>query len=195
MLKPLVISITLLFPAVIYLFLRFFGTNQFEVPVYYLNGVNPDTVNCTFENVPHRVLLPTSYEPEEQSTHFRYLTLVDLNLSSDAAASKRHLLQRIANQEKLIDKIKIIQFIADEQYNNLEVINKDWPWTVVSLNHQELVDFAVCQLILLEYTSNTKNNDNRWVLIDTNSMIRGYYDSKNFEDINRLIVEMEIISE
>lgn len=48
--KILYLFLALLLPALIFLFLKYFGKNEFDIPVYYQNGVSSDTLKgeCKF---------------------------------------------------------------------------------------------------------------------------------------------------
>lgn len=54
-LKPLILIFTLAIPVAIFLFLKAFGTNSFDIPVFYKQGVPFSFNECEFSNEPFLV--------------------------------------------------------------------------------------------------------------------------------------------
>ena len=174
--KVTFLVVILAIPAFIFVFLKLFGENTFEVPVYYAQGVDKSIKDCSFP--------PGQYH-------------VDPTL-----LPKDGLLQ---------GKLSVVAFVADKKVvNQLERIHQ-------SLSHQSLQVLNICdsskithweegqkrplQYIYLNTSKHRQilqcgfvaDNEHQLVLVDQLSRIRGYYDAEDWEEVDRLILEIKIL--
>jgi protein SCO1/2 len=74
----------LLFPLLISLFLRYFGKNEFNIPVYFKNGVDSLKSNCAFDYSKPYVVPDSVFAFFNKDTHSTMLVTID----SSAEAKK-----------------------------------------------------------------------------------------------------------
>jgi protein SCO1/2 len=172
--KKFVLLVVVIIPVGLVLFVKFFGKNEYNLPVYYQNGY-PAITDCTlvgaavlepaglaFENL-NRVNL-IFYEPECES-----------NL--DFFNSQTERIRLNMSEADFINYITISS--VDSTYSQ-EVRKK----------------FAVCGLLIAEQK---EENLKDWkctgfiVMIDWKARIRGYYSGTDFEDIDRVILELNVM--
>ncbi len=55
MLKKIILFVALPLPVLVFLFLRFFGKNEFQVPVYYSEGVGRTVTGCEYPSGPYAI--------------------------------------------------------------------------------------------------------------------------------------------
>lgn len=152
--KKSLLVIALLFPIGVFVFLRFFGKNEFAIPVYYESGVEdiPTTCNRNYESpylVSDSLLLNFGWNGRP------VLIVADTTVQST--------LMKL--DEDLSSEVQTI-FLSgnsDDYLNN----------------------FFTCDLLLQKPWTT--------VLLDEQRRIRGYYDPKTREELDRLIVELKIL--
>jgi hypothetical protein len=154
--KILFLFLALIFPVLVFVFLKFFGRNEFEVPVLHKDSVGVNNCGVKYAT-PY--LLPDSIAELVFSVGNAQLYL--LNFSSDEAVLKR---------------------LGEElNTNDLKLINPSV--NLSSLKDQEFI--RRCVLLVPE--------GHDMVLIDSLKQIRGYYNSQNLDEVDRLIMEVKII--
>ncbi len=200
-LKLFLLIVILVIPVIIYLFLRGFGENIYTVPIFFETGVNKDTIDCNFSDNQHTVrfinLYPDQQIPTASQIFNQKLTVVDLNNEvRDKLGEIGYSLNRVADtfEDQKFFQILIIQPDTATFLHEKRLILNDL--IRLSIHHKKISEFALCELILLDYPdSETSSWNKRFVLIDQEARIRGYYDAADFEEIDRLILEIKIILE
>ena len=168
--KGVIITVVLLIPVLVFLFLKQFGSNKFELPVYYIEG-NPIT-ECQAENKQHLVSgtfvdvqgvqLPALFYYQGEVKNEFYFDLVNV-LERYPAVNIYPIVTDSA-------KSKTVQPIYDF---DLEVLN--------------------CELILGEDHFLLAPLFNKYVLVDSLRQIRGYFMIDELKEIDRLDMELDIL--
>lgn len=194
----MLLLVTLAVPVIIFLFLRGFGVNHYTVPVFYEQGIPADTSECLPENQPH--IVDFSYftsgllsEPEGKIYEGK-LSIIDVDINPAGGLSKPgYPLKRV---EDHFDREKGVQFIVirpitgsgpDKQSSN------DDRFKYIFGTKDQVTAFARCSLVLLDYPDHVEDSTRRFVLVDRQGKIRGYYPVSDFDEVDRLILEMKII--
>ena len=155
--KILLLSLALLLPACIFIFLKIFGENQFDVPPLHQEKIDAP-LNCTLTySVPYA--LPDTIMEAIKSGSNAPLYIVDFSKIETN-------LTRVREQ------------FSEEQVNITQVL---------SLRYNEKEQNFVKDCIVLLSAPATL------ALIDSQAGIRGYYNGSEREEIDRLIVELNII--
>lgn len=155
--KIIFLSLALLLPVAIFLFLKFFGKNQFDVPPLHQDSVS-NVGNCTIDyQIPY--LLPDSVMDVFRAD--ANVSLYLLNFSTDSSVLQRVLDEVEKNEVRITSASSLQAAFPDMSF------------------------FKSCILLL-------RSSDDI-VLIDNQSRIRGYYQSSDREEIDRLLVEINII--
>jgi hypothetical protein len=154
--KIIVLFLALLLPVGIFVFLKVFGRNQFDVPPLYQDTTNLAPESC-------QLIYPTPY------------VLADSSMEKIRAGKKSSLyLLNFSNDSS------VLQQVTDD-FSAAEL-------TLVQSRRTSFEDvdfFKRCVLLL----SPPKD----LVLIDDEKRIRGYYDSSDQDELDRLLDELAII--
>lgn len=194
--KILIILFTLVFPVLVYVFLRAYGENHYAVPVFYENGLPADTADCITPHQPHMISL--GFASEEQQSDQRLLSgklsVIDIDMgSSQELGNPGYPLNRVA--DKFADN-PVVQFIvvrpSPDRVAVKQLAGGD-RFIYVYGSGEEIVRFARCELILLDFPDNFDRKTRRFVVVDKSGRIRGYYEAGDFDEIDRMILEIKII--
>jgi protein SCO1 len=157
-------------PVAIFVFLKLFGSNKFDVDIYYQQGVESAFENdCKFPQGQFYVNPALLHKPNES-----------INVVG------------FAKDEPTIEFVNMAMRLRDLFDDNvaIELISgnakgsKDY-----YLN--KIVNFSIDQAMTCDFVLNDINS---LVLVDKQRRIRGYY-SSDLDDIDRLIVEIKILLE
>lgn len=151
--KKIILVIALVFPIGVFVFLRFFGKNEFTIPVYYETGIENIPTSCN-RNYQSPYLVPDSVLRSFGWSGRPVLIVTDTAVQS--------VLSRL--DEDLSAEIQTIYLSGERGY---------------------LDQFFTCDLLLQKPWTT--------VLLDDQRRIRGYYDPKIREEVDRLIVEVTIL--
>lgn len=160
----------LLLPITIFLFLHFFGNNEFEVPVFYQTATDVP-VSCS-------MAYSFPYKVQSAKVPLNGITVVLFfsGLSADKLNEATSQINRLqAEFGALTPNIIMIRKIEDQLFqtgNELLLGNDDY------LKEQRCVFLAETSQI---------------VLVDGEKQIRGLYVDASLKEIDRLILELKII--
>ena len=194
-LKVVLLSIILILPVLIYLFLRTFGENRYDLPVYPQAAV--EITGCGVFEPSYRVTqLPCDHADPITLTGHDYLLhfpATDRENRTKEGNEIRRFLQKTSQYS-----FTLVTFAAkpDSTYwHNLKGLAKDGgpEWTVSS-RCEDVVD-QIQRCTLLSSLADVKSGApaGRLVLLDKEGSIRGYYVPSDKEEIDRLIIELDIL--
>ena len=153
--KGFVLLFALLFPVIIFLFLKFFGQNEYELSVY--NSSCSDSIGKIFS---------------DSKVSLNNIKILDVRLNNDDL-----LIDNYVNKLEINDEIKVITL--SDQLRNLKWLNiKDDSSLIKSLT--SCIENIVFEKSFI-------------LLLDKNNNIRGYFDSADRGEIERLDVEIDIL--
>ena len=180
-LKPTILFVALLLPVVIFLFLKLFGENKFDIPVYYQNQEEiVSDISCVNANIkaPYIVdlfnadLFKGPMLNQIKDDQIILLAYFDSKDNSDLSYKIKRLQERLGEDYQMI---LFVDSLVDEDFSSQLLINTEVEY---------VASFWKCALLNDDY--------HQWVLLDTQKRIRGYYDSSE-KEMDRLIVEMAIL--
>ena len=203
--KFIVLLFTLLIPVAIFIFLRLFGRNEFDVAVYYTQGVDTVAVDCSFESVPHKVPYFAAMQPdggqitdEVLQQGLSVVAMLDMPLDKDFARNLFYQYDKIQNVLPKSGRYNILTVmppgltgedsaIVVTQTHRLETGRR-----LLYQDEEAYGALARCGLLL-----NTKAGpyQGRMVLVDSLKQIRGYYPVMDADEVDRLVLEMKILFE
>jgi protein SCO1 len=180
--KAGVVILILTIPASIILFLHGFGTNEFNLPVYYQNGL-PDSLGCHSEK--DALAHTTSLAKKRTGANVFYVIEED-------KLFKEELVRVIENfpdvpvfvnilGAEIESKKQIITYL-----NTLKIDKSRFKFIDTGLNKSQV---RLCELGLTMDKPVTSA-----VLCDENGAIRGYYDLNDREEVDRLILEIRVLN-
>lgn len=168
-------------PIIIVLFLRYFGDNKFEIPVYYESDL-PD-VDCN-------VNYTSPYSLSQTEILNQLLAKGEINLfgliDSLNFSLKTEYLNEVIRRNSEGANFNFLIF--SEKLFNLDGVQ------VVVKNKDELLNIGTCELLLSGEVGNEEDPLNFITLIDKNGRIRGYFKIGDLDELDRLLVEIDILN-
>lgn len=194
-LKAGVLLIILAIPVFVFLFLKSFGVNHYQVPLYYTADTTVSFPDCPDLNLPHQVKF------QENSDHsfiirdsYLVFAMVDAIQPGQESSEKVGQLARLTNAVP-DDSYQVITFTnidPDKFKSTFEgIYHSSDQWHLKNVNENVLQNFSRCGLLLPKEQTNFSNN--LFVLVDPDGMIRGYYQGTSREEIDRLVLELKIL--
>lgn len=159
----------LLIPVVIFLFLKFFGENRFDIPIYYQTAQeNP------FSDCPEISEWPYTVKGLDDN----YLPALFLFYEADGSIS-------LLDIENIIQRLdESVEGITNHVYTTDSALATEYD--VTALSERSFNTLRRCALLT--------DTLNQYILVDTKKQIRGYYGLER-DEIDRLIVELKILLE
>lgn len=196
--KLFLLLVTLAVPVIIFLFLKGFGENHYTVPVFYEQGIPVDTSECLQENHPHVVDLSNftgDFLSEKKIDLFDgKLSVIDIDIQPAATFDKTgYPLNRVKDH---FDLENIVQFIMIRPVSGSSQEKQspvDDSYKYIYGTKDQVSAFARCALVLLDFPDQVDGSTRRFVLVDKQGRIRGYYPISDFDEVDRMILEMKII--
>jgi protein SCO1/2 len=196
-LKIYLLLVTLAVPVVIFLFLKGFGENHYSVPVFYSQGIPMDTSECPKEDHAH-IVDPAKYQFDflAGSPTMKFngkLSVVDIDREPFIPlGTAGNPLNRVVDHFEKENKVQFIFIRPDRPPVPEKEFRADESYYYVFGNMEAVSGFARCELVLLDFQGQIENN-RRFVLVDKQGRIRGYYPVSDFDEVDRMILEMRII--
>jgi len=188
--KAGLLILTLVTPALIFVFLKFFGTNHYVLPYYNpqsnRNGQivveNGDTL---FSKNSEIKLKSAKTSIEDKLTVVNYLP----EICEDSCLLMLAQLERINNLTTDIPDLAILTLTESGKQSSgySDELGKG-KWKVLPASNDEARNVLEKQLGL-----QTASFDNKLVLIDKQGYTRGFYNGADSEDADRLMAEIKIL--
>lgn len=195
--KTIFLLLTLAIPVSIFLFLKFFGSNEFDVPVLYDNGID----NCENSTAPH--VIPEEFVMPvvgqlQADTEGRFKVFGVLEKSEDNTELFIQLV-RIQDAFYEVGSPLFMLYVQDGngdaaqlQAQLIEVGMNAENVSIIALSHLNMDEFLRCGIGLI----NEEGTDLRQlVLVDKEQRIRGMYKSLEMEQTDQLILELKILKQ
>lgn len=211
-LKAGILLITLAVPVFIFLFLKAFGSNTFTIPVYYEEGIISTLAHCNFSSDVHKIPDFELITSKNQKITDEYLegkiTVVDFFFTScpNICPIMSKELNRVHERFKKDPDIQIVSFTVDPRYDDISVLS-DYAkkfdisaeeWQFVTGEKEKIYQLARCGFILPVEDGDGGPDDfihsEKFILVDGQKRIRGYYDGTDRDEVDRLIMEIDILS-
>ncbi len=169
--KPVLLFFALLLPVSIFLFLHFFGQNEFDIPVYYQEVTTDIPTGC-------QVDYKFPYKAEGSKVPLDGTTVIFFASG--------------------LPKDEITE--SDFQLKRVLTGFKDNPPRLVFVTTDSLTSTAASRVLIVEQASYEMEQqciflakDNRMVLVDDQLQIRGLYSNTGLKEVDRLILELKIL--
>jgi len=194
-----ILLITLAIPVFIWLFLKSFGQNQFDLPVYYADQV-PTVNECDSLTSPHTIPQFTSMATDGKIFSRDDLTSqIAVSYILPPACEERceEVLEQLANLQNVFASQSDFQIIVfgGENYSpaDLKSLEEQYlanpkVWKFVSVNSNMLSQLEDCGFLL-----GATDVVHAIILTDEQGRIRGYYEGIDEEDVDRLKGELKIL--
>lgn len=210
-LQGFVLLCILMVPVLIIVFLKTMGNNQYDIPVLYENGVENPFRECEVaENTQHYI---PEFELVTQDSTLRgssqmqgKITIVDFFFTScpSICPIMSTEMERVDDAFRNNPEVQIYSISIDPEYDSPEVLKNyaldhlaSHKWFFLTGDKSSIYNLARCGFILPTLDGNGVPDDfvhsDKFVLVDEQGRIRGYYSGTNREEVDRLILETKIL--
>jgi protein SCO1/2 len=211
-LQGLVLVCILMVPVLIIIFLKSFGTNYYDIPILFEDGVENPFQECDFNEegqhyIPDFELTSHQDMPIGRQEMEGKITIVDFFFTScpSICPVMSTEMERVDDAFRDIDDVQIFSISIDPEYDTPEVLREYaerhnatlGKWQFLTGNKERIYELARCGFILPTIDGYGEPDDfvhsDKFVLVDELGRIRGYYSGTNREDVDLLILETKIL--
>jgi len=210
--KVLLLGLLLIVPVLVFLMLKGFGTNHYDLRYYFpeLNDdgealvVNGDT---TFRKIPDFKFVSQKGETITQRELDGNIYVANFIFTSCEGICKKMTSQMTRVQDKFRNDptVKIVSYTVDPERDSVEALqqyadlyNADPnKWYFLTGDKKEIYDLAQHGYLLPVQESNDGTVDfvhsEKFILVDRNKNVRGIYDGTDQKEVDRLITEITVL--
>jgi hypothetical protein len=178
--KSVFLFLALLLPIVTFLFLKFFGKNEFSVEPLFQTVVQPSEA-CSDIKYSAPYAIADSLLSEFQRGVEDSITLVVFQNSQVAKQQEQTIQLTRVFKEFVNERMGVVKVVTDSANEN----RKEARLKILSLEDAEFSRHQKCIFLLVSL--------NDAVVIDKENRIRGQYVMSNREEADRLIMELKIL--
>lgn len=211
-LQGFVLVCILLVPILIFIFLKGFGSNSYDIPIFYEKGVDSPFKECPIADTTQHYIPEFSFTNQEGNKVGRKdmegkVTIVDFFFTSCPSICPKMSseMERVNDMFRDEDQVQIMSISIDPTYDTPEVL-KEYAekynaevgkWNFLTGGVQETYNLAKCGFIIptidgLGVPDDFVHSD-KFVLIDELGRIRGYYSGTSREDVDLLMLETKVL--
>ena len=203
--KAGLLILTLVIPALVFVLLKLFATNHYDLPYYHpqltVSGeVEKNNGDTIFYKVPYFTLKKTDGQPYTEKFGNGNMIVANYlpQVSDDNCKMILGQVERISALTGTIPNLKLITLTKDWKGKKT-----DYPASFDSENWQVLigsadeVDSIVKDVLKLETKvpkAKTNSLESKLVLVDIKGHVRGYYNLSDLEETDRLMGEIKILN-
>lgn len=212
-LKAGILVLVLVIPALVFLFLKQFGQNHYAVRKFYPTKIDTVKVNgqvkldTVFHKIPPFKLIDQSGNVVTNKTFDHSIYVADFFYTKcpNVCPKLSSQLSRVQDAFENNNDVKILSHTVDPTHDSAEVLT-DYAssygalagkWYFVTGSKKDIYDLARNGYFVSATTGTGGEEDflhsEKFVLIDKNKNIRGYYNGTDPEDVDRLILEIKIL--
>jgi protein SCO1/2 len=211
--KLIILGFLVVFPIAIAVFLFTQGENQYELEVFYENGVVSTNTFCNFEEgkqhiVPDFSLINQDSLPIDQAILEDRLTIVSFFFTSCPTICPTMNSEMLRVQESLgkhKENLQILSISVDPEYDTPSVLSEYGEnlgvdkgfWSMATGQREVIYQLARCGFLLpVEHGGSDPYefiHSEKFILVDKNKRIRGYYEGTSREEVDRLIIEAQVL--
>ncbi len=211
-LQGLVLVCILLIPILIFLFLKGFGKNEYDLPIFFQTGVDNPFQECPASDslqhsIPDFTFTNQDGQPFGRAQMEGRITIVDFFFTSCPSIcpvmSKE--MERVNDHFQDDPRVQIFSISIDPTYDTPQVLKEyaakhhaiPGKWHFLSGSKEETFQLARCGFVLPALDGNGVPDDfvhsDKFILIDDQGRIRGYYSGTTREEVDLLLLETKIL--
>ncbi len=211
-LQGLVLVCILLIPVLIFTFLKSFGTNEYDLPVYFESGVENPFQECPSSDTTQHYIPDFTFINQEGNAAGSAdmegkITIVDFFFTSCPSIcpvmSKE--MERVNDMFRDEDRVQILSISIDPTYDTPEILKEyadehraeSGKWDFLTGDKLETYELARCGFVLPTIDGMGVPDDfihsDKFILVDDLGRIRGYYSGTNREDVDLLMLETKVL--
>lgn len=194
----------LVVPVLIFLFLKGFATNHFDLPYYVplKDSTTNEVVTSNGDTVFYQISASSFTQGAKSTTGaLNGKTIVFGALSLPCGDSCEQMLAKLSRVAKLNEEYPEFRVVSlvnekDELPSTIKgQAGVSKAWQVLSVQNSIYEHYVTDLFRLTEKIPGQKtiSLDNRFILIDKSRYIRGYYDLRDPEELERLLVEIKVL--
>ncbi len=208
----MVLICILMIPILVFMFLRTYGTNTYEIPVFYQEGVDDPFGECDFADgeqhyIPEFAFYHTDSSLVGSEQMQDKITIVDFFFTScpSICPVMSTEMERVQDAFRNEDKVQIYSISLDPDYDTPEVLSAYGSrhgadpdkWYFLTGPRDTTYNLARCGFVMPATHGEDEPEDfihsDKFVLVDGKGRIRGYYSGTNREGVDELILETKIL--
>lgn len=212
LLQGLVLVCILMIPVLIIVFLKTFGSNHYDIPVLFQDGVENPFQECELNEsgqhyIPEFLLTSQDNELRGRQEMEGKITVVDFFFTScpSICPIMSTEMERVNDAFRNESDVQIYSISIDPVYDTPEVLKEyaerhnatQGKWFFLTGNKDDIYNLARCGFILPTIDGNGEPDDfvhsDKFILVDELGRIRGYYSGTSRDEVDRLILETKIL--
>lgn len=174
--KIIVLIVVLSAPIIVFLFLKKFGSNQFELPIYYPEG-NPVARCDDSSQVQHKVDVAS-------------IVKGTIQLPAIFVAAGHEENEHYSDLKNVLGKYPEINVW---KIGKADVTKVNADTNTIDLDETAFLNFINCELAVGEDKWVNELNVYNYVLVDIEGRIRGYINTSTLKEIERMDTEVDIL--
>lgn len=205
-LKYGLLFILLALPAFIYIFLRVYGKNTYRIPVYYSVGVDSKG-DSVYKTIPDFEFLNQQGEKVTQKDFKGKIYVTDFFFTTCKTICPKMSsnLNKVYQAFKDSPDVLFLSHTVDPETDSVQVLNDyaamfkadSKKWVFVTGEKKKLYDIARNGYRITAMEGDGGPDDfihsEKFVLVDKQGRIRGYYDGTDPKQVERLITEIKVL--
>lgn len=186
--KIFLLFLVIALPALIFLFLKAFGSNEFTIPVYYEQGLGDSLSTPCLDRAAEQYIVKDPALPlgKLKIVHFE-------RMDGPVLKTRLEELERVQDVFYDIDDIQLLTHLNGSSIKAKDISDYDKRiqfldqfWKINEMDSSTWAELKYCGVAM-------SSLDNRVVLVDEENKIRGYYNILEREETDRLILELRIL--
>lgn len=211
-LQGFVLVCILLIPVLIFMFLKGFGNNTYDLPVYFEKGVDNPFQTCPISDTTQHFIPEFSFVNQEgqmkgKADMLGKITVVDFFFTSCPSIcpvmSKE--MERVNDMFRDEPVVQILSISIDPEYDTPEILKEyadkhnaeAGKWDFLSGDKLATYELARCGFVIPTIDGFGVPDDfvhsDKFILVDELGRIRGYYSGTNREDVDLLMLETKVL--
>lgn len=211
-LQGMVLVCILLLPILIFMFLKGFGTNEYELPIFFEKGVDNPFQECPITDTTQHYIPDFAFTNQEGNTVGKAqmegkITIVDFFFTScpSICPDMSREMERVNDMFRDEPRVQIFSISIDPEYDTPAILKEyadrhyaqAGKWDFLTGDKLETYRLARCGFVIPTLDGNGVPDDfvhsDKFIMVDELGRIRGYYSGTNREDVDLLMLEAKIL--
>ncbi|WP_184498413.1 SCO family protein [Algoriphagus iocasae] len=211
-LQGMVLVCILLIPVLIFMFLKGFGSNTYDIPIYYQKGTQNPFKECAVSDttqhyIPDFTFINQDGQPAGKADMEGKITIVDFFFTScpSICPVMSEEMERVNDMFRDEPRVQILSISIDPEFDTPEILKEyaerhhaeSGKWDFLSGDKLTTYELARCGFVIpaLDGQGIPDNfvHSDKFTLVDEQGRIRGYYSGTNREDVDLLMLETKIL--